>query len=324
MAMLQENRLEILNKWKSNPNLDSEIRKELDSLNDEELFDAFYCDLEFGTGGMRGVIGAGTNRLNIYTLRTANYGFGKFLLARAKHPSCVIAYDSRRKSLDFAKESARVLASLGVKVYLFNKITPTPELSFAVRYLKATGGIVITASHNPAKYNGYKIYDETGCQLVPDLAEIVIKNIASAPDPLTMTLLSYDDLLKNKLVTIVGDKIDKQYLKCVKGVALHLDQNKDNFKVVFTSLHGTSAYLGQILLTEVGFNFIPVKEQMVPDSEFSTVALPNPEDKNAFNLAIKYAKESDADICIATDPDADRVGLAVKYDNDYVRECRLS
>ena len=318
MATLQKERLEILNKWMNSSTLDSELKKELESLNEEELFDAFYCDLEFGTGGMRGVIGAGTNRMNIYMLRSANFGFGKYLLVNTKHPTCVIAYDSRRKSLDFAKESARVLATMGIKVYLFDKITPTPELSFAVRFLKATGGIVVTASHNPAKYNGYKIYDETGCQLVPDKAEIVINNIKDAPDSLTMELMPYDELVKNGLIEIIGDEIDKEYLKAVKSVALHLDQNKDNFKVVFTSLHGTSAYLGQKLLAEVGFNFIPVKEQMIPDSEFRTVPLPNPEDKNAFTLAIKYAKENNADICIATDPDADRVGLAVKDKDDYV------
>ena len=318
MATLQNDRLEILNKWEECPNLDSEIRKELESLDSEELFDAFYCDLEFGTGGMRGVIGAGTNRMNIYTLRSANYGFGKYLLDQASHPTCVIAYDSRRKSFDFAKESALVLASLGVKVYLFDKITPTPELSFAVRYLKATGGIVVTASHNPAKYNGYKIYDETGCQLVPDKASIVINNISGAPDPLTMTLLPYEEAVSQGLIETVGKKIDKEYLKCVKSVALHLHQRKKNFKVVFTSLHGTSAYLGQRLLKEVGYDFVPVSEQMIPDSEFRTVPLPNPEDKNAFTLAIKYAKENNADICIATDPDADRVGLAVKNGDDYV------
>ena len=318
MAKLLKERQEILNKWMNYDLLDQELKEELNSLNEEELFDAFYTDLEFGTGGMRGVIGAGTNRMNIYTLRSANFGFARFLLKNSKNPTCVIAYDSRRKSLDFSRESARVLATLGVKVYLFDKITPTPELSFAVRYLKATGGIVVTASHNPSKYNGYKIYDETGCQLVPDKAEIVINNIKDAPDSLTMNLLSFDELINKGLIEIVGEKIDLEYLKCVKSVALHLDQKKDNFKVVFTSLHGTSAYLGQRLLTEVGYNFIPVKEQMIPDSEFRTVPLPNPEDKNAFTLAIKYAKENGADICIATDPDADRVGLAVKDKDDYV------
>ena len=318
MAKLLKERQEILNKWMNYDLLDQELKEELNSLNEEELFDAFYTDLEFGTGGMRGVIGAGTNRMNIYTLRSANFGFAKYLLENSKNPTCVIAYDSRRKSLDFSRESARVLATLGVKVYLFDKITPTPELSFAVRYLKATGGIVVTASHNPSKYNGYKIYDETGCQLVPDKAEIVINNIKDAPDSLTMNLLSFDELINKGLIEIVGEKIDLEYLKCVKSVALHLDQKKDNFKVVFTSLHGTSAYLGQRLLTEVGYNFIPVKEQMIPDSEFRTVPLPNPEDKNAFTLAIKYAKENGADICIATDPDADRVGLAVKDKDDYV------
>lgn len=318
MAKLAKERQEILNKWMNFDSLDKELKDELNNLNEEELFDAFYTDLEFGTGGMRGVIGAGTNRMNIYTLRSANFGFAKYLLDCSHHPTCVIAYDSRRKSLDFARESARVLATLGVKVYLFDKITPTPELSFAVRYLKATGGIVVTASHNPSKYNGYKIYDETGCQLVPDKAEIVINNIKEAPDSLTMVLLPFEELIKQELIEIVGEKIDLEYLKCVKSVALHLDQKKDNFKVVFTSLHGTSAYLGQKLLAEVGYNYIPVKEQMIPDSEFRTVPLPNPEDKNAFTLAIKYAKEFDADICIATDPDADRVGLAVKDKDDYV------
>lgn len=318
MAKLAKERQEILNKWMNFDSLDKELKDELNNLNEEELFDAFYTDLEFGTGGMRGVIGAGTNRMNIYTLRSANFGFAKYLLDCSHHPTCVIAYDSRRKSLDFARESARVLATLGVKVYLFDKITPTPELSFAVRYLKATGGIVVTASHNPSKYNGYKIYDETGCQLVPDKAGIVINNIKEAPDSLTMALLPFEELIKQDLIEIVGEKIDLEYLKCVKSVALHLDQKKDNFKVVFTSLHGTSAYLGQKLLTEVGYNYIPVKEQMIPDSEFRTVPLPNPEDKNAFTLAIKYAKEFDADICIATDPDADRVGLAVKDKDDYV------
>lgn len=307
----------IIDSWKNYELLDKELKEELNAYNEEELFDAFYRDLEFGTGGMRGVIGAGTNRMNIYTLRKANYGFGLYLLNKAKNPSCVIAYDSRRKSDIFSIESAKVLASLGIKVYLFDKITPTPELSFAVRFLKATGGIVVTASHNPAKYNGYKIYDETGCQLVPDEAEIVINNITKAPNPFDMELVSYEELIKDQKIIIVGSAIDQEYLEKVKSVQVNPDVDKKNFKVVFTSLHGTSAYLGQKLLTEVGYNFVPVKEQMVPDCEFSTVPLPNPEDKKAFTLAIEYAKKNNADICIATDPDADRVGLAVKDNDDY-------
>ena len=305
--------------WKNNPNLVDYLKEELNSYNSEEINDAFYKDLEFGTGGMRGVIGAGTNRMNIYTLRSANYGYAQFLLKENGEKSVVIAYDCRRRSLEFAKESARTLAKYGIKVYLFDKITPTPELSFAVRFLKATGGIVVTASHNPPQYNGYKIYDNTGCQLVPDKAEIVIDAIKNAPDPFSMELDDFDDLLKSGKVEIVGEEIDKAYLDCVKSIQVHQEIAKDNFKVAFTSLHGTSAYLGQRLLAELGYSFTPVKEQMVADGEFSTVKSPNPEDPRAFDLAIEYAKKDKCDIIIATDPDADRVGLAVLDKNgEYV------
>ena len=319
MSKLTENITKTINKWKDFSGLELELKEELNSLNEEQLFDAFYTNLEFGTGGMRGVIGVGTNRMNIYTLRMANYGYAKFITAREKNnPSVVIAYDSRHKSVEFAKESAKVLCKYGVKVYLFDKITPTPELSFAIRYLKATGGIVVTASHNPPQYNGYKIYDENGCQLVPDLAEMVIDEIANSPDPFTFDLKSYEELLAEGMIEIVGENVDRPYLDAVKSVSVVNDFDKSNFKIVFTSLHGTSAYLGQKLLAEMNYNCIPVKEQIIPDSNFSTVVLPNPEDKRAFELSIKYAKENDADVCIATDPDADRVGLAVKENDDYV------
>lgn len=319
MNKLSEKIINNVNKWKSFTGLEQELKDELFSMNDNQLFDAFYTDLEFGTGGMRGVIGVGTNRMNIYTLRMANYGYAKFILKRQKdNPSVVIAYDSRHKSLEFARESAKVLCSYGIKVYLFDKITPTPELSFAVRYLKATGGIVVTASHNPPQYNGYKIYDETGCQLVPELATEVITEIANSPDPFSFELKSYEDLLAEGMIEIVSKNIDCPYLEAVKGVSVVNNFRKDDFKIVFTPLHGTSAYLGERLLREMGYNCIPVKEQMVADSNFSTVVLPNPEDKRAFELSIKYAKENDADICIATDPDADRVGLAVKDNNEYI------
>lgn len=319
MNKLSEKIINNVNKWKNFTGLEQELKDELFSMNDNQLFDAFYTDLEFGTGGMRGVIGVGTNRMNIYTLRMANYGYAKFILKRQKdNPSVVIAYDSRHKSLEFARESAKVLCSYGIKVYLFDKITPTPELSFAVRYLKATGGIVVTASHNPPQYNGYKIYDETGCQLVPELATEVITEIANSPDPFSFELKSYEELLAEGMIEIVSKNIDCPYLEAVKGVSVVNNFRKDDFKIVFTPLHGTSAYLGERLLREMGYNCIPVKEQMVADSNFSTVVLPNPEDKRAFELSIKYAKENDADICIATDPDADRVGLAVKDNNEYI------
>ena len=240
-------------------------------MNEEELYDAFYTDLAFGTGGMRGVLGPGTNRMNIYTIRKANYGFGKYILGVNNiNPSVVIAYDSRNNSTLFAEESAKVLCSLGIKVYLFDKITPTPELSFAVRYLKATGGIVVTASHNPPVYNGYKIYDENGCQLIPELANQVIDEIGNAPDAFSMKLDSIDALKDKGMVEIIGKQVDDEYLEKVKSISVN-DVNKEDFSVVFTPLHGTSSYLGKKLLEECGYNVIPVKEQMVADSLFSTV-----------------------------------------------------
>lgn len=307
-----------IKKWQNFKNLDSDLKRELESLNEEELNDAFYTDLTFGTGGMRGILGPGTNRMNIYTIRRANYGYGKYILMeKGNNHSVVIAYDCRKNSLLFAKESARVLATMGIKVFLFNKITPTPELSFAVRYLKTSGGIVVTASHNPPIYNGYKIYDNNGCQLVPDLADIVIKEINNAPDAFDINVKEYEELVNEGLIEVLDESVDDAYLEKVKSISLHNEIDKSNFKVVFTSLHGTSSILGQRLLKEMGYNFIPVKEQMVPDGNFSTVTSPNPENSEAFTLAIKYAKENNADICVATDPDADRVGLAVLDNGRY-------
>lgn len=310
------NKNEMINKWK-NADIEENLKKELLNMSEEELHDAFYKDLEFGTGGMRGVIGPGTNRMNIYTLRKANYGYAMYLKEVNKgNLSVAIAYDCRHMSLEFAKESALVLAKYGIKSYLFPRITPTPVLSFAVRYLKASGGIVVTASHNPPKYNGYKIYDSDGCQLVPELASKVIDYVASAPDTLAMKLPTFEEALSQGLIEWLNDDLDKAYLEEVKSISVN-DVNKTNFKVVFTPLHGTSQYLGPRLLEEMGYNYVPVKEQMVADPNFSTLVFPNPEDKRAFDLAVKYAKENNADICIATDPDADRVGLAVKDGEDY-------
>lgn len=307
-----------IKKWQNFKNLDSDLKRELESLNEEELNDAFYTDLTFGTGGMRGILGPGTNRMNIYTIRRANYGYGKYILMeKGNNHSVVIAYDCRKNSLLFAKESARVLATMGIKVFLFNKITPTPELSFAVRYLKTSGGIVVTASHNPPIYNGYKIYDNSGCQLVPDLADIVIKEINNAPDAFDINVKEYEELVNEGLIEVLDESVDDAYLEKVKSISLHNEIDKSNFKVVFTSLHGTSSVLGQRLLKEMGYNFIPVKEQMVADGNFSTVKSPNPENSEAFTLAIEYAKENNADICVATDPDADRVGLAVLDNGSY-------
>ncbi|MBO7086128.1 MAG: phospho-sugar mutase [Bacilli bacterium] len=302
--------------WFEAKNLEADLKEQLNSYTEEQLNDAFYTDITFGTGGMRGVIGAGTNRMNIYTLRRANYGYGKVLLAHYDKPSVAIAYDPRHKSLDFAKDSARVLASLGIKVFLFDKITPTPELSFAVRFLHATGGIVVTASHNPPDYNGYKIYDHTGCQYVPDLVDEVIKEIDKAPGYFDINPKPYDELVKEGLIEIIGKEVDEAFLNAVKGIQVKAGAKKE-IKIVFTPLHGTSGYLGSKLLTDLGYDFVAVKEQMVPDGDFSTVKSPNPENASAFELAIKYAKEANADLVIATDPDADRLGISVLHNGEY-------
>lgn len=307
-----------ISKWKEFQFLDMDLKEELNKLSEEELYDSFYTNLTFGTGGMRGILGPGTNRMNIYTVRKANYGYGKYILKDStKTHSVVIAYDCRKNSLLFAKESARVLATLGIKVYLFSKITPTPELSFAVRYLKASGGIVVTASHNPPIYNGYKIYDEDGCQLVPNLANAVIIEIDKAPDAFDIEVEEFKKLQEKGLIEFLEEKIDNIYLEKVKSISLN-DVNKENFKVIFTPLHGTANYLGPKLLQDMGYNYISVNEQLVADPFFSTVDLPNPESKEAFKLAIKYAKKNNADICLATDPDADRIGIAVLDKDDYV------
>ncbi|MGD9604933.1 MAG: phospho-sugar mutase [Bacilli bacterium] len=303
--------------WLNNSNLELDLQKELKMLNQEQIEDAFYTDLSFGTGGMRGVMGVGTNRMNIYTLRRANYGYGEFILKHHKNPSVVIAYDTRKNSFLFAKESAKVLATMGIKCYLFQEVTPTPLLSFAVRFMKAQGGIVVTASHNPPKYNGYKVYDDKGCQLVPNLADEVVALIKNAPNLFAIPALNFEELISKKLINWVNDEVSIAYLTKVKEISINPNLRKNDFKIVFTPLHGTSAKLGYNLLHELGYDVIPVQEQMIPDSDFSTVKSPNPESPEAFTLAINYAKLHQADICLATDPDADRVGLAVKDQNEY-------
>jgi len=311
---------EEFDKWNSYKKLDEELKNELVTMDEATKKDAFYKTLEFGTGGMRGVIGAGLNRMNKYTIRKANYGFGKYLSKSYKgelERGVVIAFDNRRKSVEFAKESASVLASFGIKTYLFESLRPTPELSYAVRYLGAIGGIVVTASHNPPKYNGYKIYDEDGCQLVPRYADQVIEYVNSVEDVFNVKFVDYEEALKDGLVEIIGEQIDKKYLDMVDTVQLNQDVDK-NLKIVFTPLHGTSAKIGLIALERNGYDVVPVKEQLVPDPNFSTVKSPNPENKESFEMAIQYGKKHNADILIATDPDADRLGVAVKHNGEYI------
>lgn len=305
-------------KWLSFDNLDTELRDELESMDETEIEDSFYTSLKFGTGGMRGIIGAGINRMNKYTIRKANYGFGKYLSEMYEDLSrgVVIAHDNRHKSVEFAKESACVLAEFGIKTYLFDSLRPTPELSFAVRELNAIGGIVVTASHNPPKYNGYKIYDEDGCQLVPRLADKVIENIESTENLFSINYVEYEQALAQGLIEIIGSDIDKAYLKMIDTVQLVKKEEKP-LKIVFTPLHGTSAFMGVEALRRNGFEVIPVAEQMVADPDFSTVASPNPENASAFEYAIRYGEKHNADILIATDPDADRLGVAVLHDGEY-------
>ena len=309
--------VEKIKKWQENPALDATLKKELESLDEEKLNDAFYTDLEFGTGGLRGVLGVGTNRMNIYTVQKATYGFYQYLVekyADLADRGMVISYDCRNYSYEFACAAASVFASNGIKVYLFSSLRPTPELSFAVRKLKCAGGIMITASHNPPEYNGYKVYDEDGCQLIPELADIVINKIENIKDVFAIQVKDFAELKEAGLITLIDKEVDDAYLEQVKTVPVQ-EVKKDNIKIVFTPLHGTASVHLADLLTEQGYNVVTVKEQMIPDPYFSTLKSPNPEESSAFEYAIKLGKEVNADILIATDPDADRMGIAALDEN---------
>ncbi|XMB71992.1 phospho-sugar mutase [Mycoplasmatota bacterium WC30] len=308
-------------KWVNYEGLDAFVRKDLENKTDKELEDMFYTNLSFGTGGMRGILGAGTNRLNIYTISRANCGLATYLMKEYSSDQLkrgvVIAHDNRLMSKEFAKESAMVLGAFGIKSYLFHDLRPTPELSYAVRETHALAGIVITASHNPPNYNGYKIYDEHGCQYTPKYANEIIEYVNQVDDLFAIKTVDFDELSAKGLVEFLDEKMDKSYLARVKGISIHPEMIKP-LKIVFTPLHGTSAYLGERLLRECGYNVIPVKEQMIPDPYFSTVKLPNPEEKSAFTLAEKLGNEVQADLLIATDPDADRLGIAIREADKYI------
>lgn len=307
-------------KWLSFKGLNDELKSELMEMDEEAKKDAFYKPLSFGTGGMRGIIGAGINRMNTYTLRKANFGFGTYLAKEYGEEvsrGVVIAHDNRNKSVEFARESACVLATFGIRSYLFDSLRPTPELSFAVRDLNAIGGIVVTASHNPPKYNGYKIYDEDGCQLVPRFADQVIANVNTVEDLFEVEALTYEEAVEKGFITIIGEEMDNKYLDMVDTVQLNTS-NEKKVKIVFTPLHGTSREIGLKALRRNGYDVTPVEEQMVPDPFFSTVASPNPENKEAFDYAIALGTKIGADILIATDPDADRLGVACLHNGEYV------
>lgn len=311
--------LQKISMW-NNADLESSLREELQNLSPEELEDAFYVDLAFGTGGLRGVMGVGTNRMNIYIIRKCTYGFGQYLLEKSKgkkDASVTISHDCRHHSREFAETAASVLATMGLKVYLFEDLRSTPELSFAVRHLKSVGGIMVTASHNPPKYNGYKVYDEKGCQLIPELADQVIAKIDAIDDIFSIPVRPFEELVKEHKIEIIGEEIDKAYLEQVLTVKVQ-DVQKDDLSIVFTPLHGTASVKLVDLLKEQGYHVTPVAEQMIPDGNFSTLKSPNPEDSRAFEYAIELGKKIKADILIATDPDADRMGIAIWHNGEYI------
>jgi phosphoglucomutase len=309
--------------WKNNEALDEEIRENLTALekNESELEDAFYTNLEFGTAGMRGVIGAGTNRMNTYTVRQATEGLAEFIEKRgedAKKRGVVIAYDSRHKSPEFSLEAAKTLGAHGIKTYLFESLRTTPELSFAVRYLNTFAGIMMTASHNPPEYNGFKVYGEDGGQFPPKEADELTDYVAAVEDMLAIEVLEKNELEEQGLLEIIGEEVDLAYLEELKTVNIDhelIARNKD-LNIVFSPLHGTATMIGTRALENAGFeNVRLVPEQAQPDPDFSTVESANPEDPEAFELAIKLGKEIEAEVLILTDPDADRLGMATRLDN---------
>ncbi|MCH4169236.1 MAG: phospho-sugar mutase [Streptococcaceae bacterium] len=313
--------------WQEFNNLASNLKEELALIENDEkkLEDAFYAPLEFGTAGMRGFIGVGINRMNIYTVRQATEGLALLMSSKGeaeKKRGVAIAYDSRHFSPEFAMEAGKVLAKHDIPSFIFESLRPTPELSFAVRELNALTGIMITASHNPAPYNGYKVYGEDGAQMPPHDADALTEFIRGIENPLTIEVADEAEAKANGLIQIIGDEIDNKYLELIKAVTINSELVKTvgkDLKLVFTPLHGTGEMLGRRALAQAGFEQIKVVEaQAIPDGDFPTVKSPNPEAKSAFNLAIELGKKEDADVLIATDPDADRLGVAVRTeDGDY-------
>ncbi|GGJ82872.1 phosphoglucomutase [Lentibacillus kapialis] len=311
----------VYEKWRSFEQLDPALKQELDKMadNEKELEDAFYTDLSFGTGGMRGELGPGTNRMNIYTVRKAVNGLADYLVAHvgdARDRGVAVAYDSRFKSQEFAIETAKVLGAYGIKAYVFDTLHPTPLLSFAVRYLKTAAGIMITASHNPPEYNGFKVYNDDGGQIVPDEAHQIIGCIQEVEDELTIPHLQKDELEAQDILNWIGKEIDRAYLDKlaeISKLATGEQQQDKDLQIVFTPLHGTAHDLVLRGLSQLNFHHVDVvEEQAAADPEFSTVKSPNPEEHQAFTMAIELGSQTNADVLIGTDPDADRLGVAAK------------
>ena len=305
--------------WLSNPYFDENTKDELRSIaeDDNEIKERFYKDLEFGTAGLRGIIGAGTNRMNIYTVRKATQGLANYIMKNGGQAKGVaIAYDSRRMSPEFADEAALCLAANGIKAYVFESLRPTPELSYAVRSLGCIAGINITASHNPPEYNGYKVYWEDGAQITPPHDKGIMAEVEAVTDYNTVKTMGLEEAKKAGLYEVIGQEVDDGYIAELKKQVIHqdsIDAVGKELKIVYSPLHGTGNIPARRILKELGFeNVYVVKEQELPDGEFPTVSYPNPEAKEAFELGLALAKEVDADLVLATDPDADRLGVYVK------------
>ncbi len=296
---------------------DDNTKNELESITDKkEIEDRFYKDLEFGTGGLRGIMGAGANRMNKYTVGKATKGLCEYLKNEfAGEKSVVIAYDSRNNSKAFAECAAEVLCYNGIKTFLFEEIMPTPVLSFSVRYLNCNAGIVITASHNPKEYNGYKVYDKYGCQLVPQYADKVISYINNVKDIKSVKHMNLNMALSNGYLTYIGDEVLNSYISEVEKMAVYKEAS--GLKIVYTPLHGTGNIPVRKVLSDMSFDVSVVKEQAVADGNFTTVRSPNPEEKDALNMALEQAKRANADLVIGTDPDCDRVGVGVLHNGEY-------
>ena len=304
--------------WISKEDLDPALKAELLAMNEEQKKDAFYIDAEFGTAGMRNLLGAGTNRLNIYVIQRANVGFAKYILSQPNgaERGVAISYDNRHQSYRFALESARVLTNYGIKCYIFEALRPTPELSFAVRYLKCAGGIMVTASHNPKEYNGYKVYDDTGCQLLPEDVKIIVDEINKVEDILSVPVA--DDETFYKLVTWIGEEVDRAYYDAVKTCEINHDIDKSDFKIVFSPQHGADNMPVRTVLRELGYNCIPVLAQCCPDPDYTNTKSPNPEVEASYEMAIRLGKDNDADVVVVTDPDGDRLGVVARHNGEYV------
>jgi len=313
--------LEEYKRWCESPEFDEETRKELTAIKDDEkeIEDRFYKELEFGTAGLRGVMGAGTNRMNKYTVGKATQGLANYILEKGTESKGVaISYDSRNNSKKFGLQTALILNANGIKTYLFENLRPVPELSFAVRHLGCTAGVMITASHNPAKYNGYKVYWDDGAQIISPVDKQIIEKVRDIKSFSEIKTISEEDAKNKGLFNLIGKEMDDKYLDVLKKSILNpeiVKQIGKDLKIVYTPFHGTGNTVAKKLLNEIGFeNVYVVPEQAEPDGNFPTVAYPNPEDKNAFKMALDLAKEKDADLVLATDPDADRLGIYSKDD----------